>query len=673
MSRTMVVAIRARSLGLPLLGLLLCWGGPSLRAAPPVITNQPVSVSVSSGAFASFSVTAENPSPAPIFFQWRRNGVDIPGATNSKLGFSVSDVFSIQSVQPTNCGTYSVVAYNIDGAVSSAKASLLVTNLNNINFGDNFAVQGSISGNSGVGRGVNTAATKEFGEPDHGGKKGGASVWVHWTAPGTGIATFHTLGSGFDTTLAIYTGAGLAELVLQDQDDDTAGYANSAAMFNTVQGTTYLIAVDGYYGAKGNIILSWSLESTTDKLAQILDEPAGQTVGQGGQAKFFVTTTSGGPPILYQWLRNGAQINGANSTALTISNVQPADVGLYQVALRTDGSKTRTVLSRAVELQINNSPDGPQTNVVARRKFREAIDPGVGPELPNLHVGGPLPVALAAGFSGTQVFSTAGSFKEDGEPNHCNEAGGASYWLTYQAPASGTLTLNAAANFNDILAVYSLKGNAFTFDKLQPVACSDTNGAAGSEIVTYEVSPGLTNYIVVDGVAGATGTVALNYSLAAAPAITNQPASQSVAAGNNVTLTVGATGTPNLGYRWRSNAIFLGNRTNTSLSLTNFQTTFQAAYDVVVTNAVGGVTSTPAFLYLNTPLRFTNLQWHVDQTLTVLLIGQAQTNYVLQASTNLSTTNWLALATNNSPLGLISYTNNLLAGFSNRFFRARSQ
>ena len=74
--------------------------------------------------------------------------------------------------------------------------------------GSTFSSRPGISGASGRVTGSNVGASKEFGEPNHAGNTGGASVnWWSWTAPATGTVTFDTQGSDFDTLLAVYRGS----------------------------------------------------------------------------------------------------------------------------------------------------------------------------------------------------------------------------------------------------------------------------------------------------------------------------------------------------------------------------------------------------------------------------------------------------------------------------------
>ncbi len=103
---------------------------------------------------------------------------------------------------------------------------------------------------------VNNTATKEIGEPDHAGNSGGHSVWWQWTAPANGTVNLDTIGSTFDTVLAVYTGTSVASLTAIAADDDNGGNNTSALSFPAVDGTTYYFAVDGYGGQIGSIALN---------------------------------------------------------------------------------------------------------------------------------------------------------------------------------------------------------------------------------------------------------------------------------------------------------------------------------------------------------------------------------------------------------------------------------
>src|SRR5688572_20662531 len=71
---------------------------------------------------------------------------------------------------------------------------------------DRFADAQVISGSIGTTTDSNNGASKEPGEPNHAGEPGGSSIWFRWTAPASGRFSFNTVGSSFDTLLAVYTG-----------------------------------------------------------------------------------------------------------------------------------------------------------------------------------------------------------------------------------------------------------------------------------------------------------------------------------------------------------------------------------------------------------------------------------------------------------------------------------
>ena len=84
---------------------------------PPSITTQPVNKSVAIGETTKFSVRATG--AAPLSYQWRKNAVNIVGATS----FS----YTIPPATAQDDGSlFSVVVSNIAGSVTSVNAKLTV-------------------------------------------------------------------------------------------------------------------------------------------------------------------------------------------------------------------------------------------------------------------------------------------------------------------------------------------------------------------------------------------------------------------------------------------------------------------------------------------------------------------------------------------------------------------
>jgi glucose/arabinose dehydrogenase len=89
---------------------------------PPVITQQPVSQTVPQGQQAGFSVVASG--AQPLSYQWKKNNVNISGATASS--------YSITNAQTTHAGQYKVTVTNSYGSVTSNTVSLTVTAANGV-------------------------------------------------------------------------------------------------------------------------------------------------------------------------------------------------------------------------------------------------------------------------------------------------------------------------------------------------------------------------------------------------------------------------------------------------------------------------------------------------------------------------------------------------------------
>jgi hypothetical protein len=80
----------------------------------PVITNQPQPVAATPGLTVGFNVGASGASP--LFYQWRKDGAAIPGATNGTLVLS--------NITPADAACYSVVVSNTAGVAVSSNACL---------------------------------------------------------------------------------------------------------------------------------------------------------------------------------------------------------------------------------------------------------------------------------------------------------------------------------------------------------------------------------------------------------------------------------------------------------------------------------------------------------------------------------------------------------------------
>ncbi len=199
---------------------------------------------------------------------------------------------------------------------------------------DDFQNAFELNGISGQENNSNRDATKEADEANHAGIAGGRSLWYSWTAPQNDYFFFNTHGSSFDTILAVYTDSQVGDLltpVIGNSDDGSSG-KNSGVTFRAISETRYYIAVDGYYGACGDVVLNRKIANrpSNDDFAS-----AAELTGASGQsiASNSESTREIGEPA-------HAGKTGAGSLWWTWIPSETCDV-----AINTRGSSFNTLLA----------------------------------------------------------------------------------------------------------------------------------------------------------------------------------------------------------------------------------------------------------------------------------------------------------------------------------------
>ncbi|MEM7096029.1 MAG: cytochrome c peroxidase [Actinomycetota bacterium] len=121
--------------------------------------------------------------------------------------------------------------------------------------------------------GTTVGATSEFGEPvTCAGAPAGDTVWWRWTPIASGPVVIDTLGSDFDTQLAVHTGTPAGLVAAGCNDDIDATRTSSMLGFVADAGTTYWIQVQGGVPtASGSVALTVSASSLCDGRAVTVD------------------------------------------------------------------------------------------------------------------------------------------------------------------------------------------------------------------------------------------------------------------------------------------------------------------------------------------------------------------------------------------------------------------
>jgi hypothetical protein len=617
----------------------------------PAIQAQPISQSVGPGSTVALSVSASG-SPPPIY-QWRLNGVNIPGA--------ISPTLTLTNISATQGGDYYVAVGNQEDTINSAVAQVVVLTPA-LSFADSFAARGLIAGSSGVGTGNNSLASIEPNEPKHAQKLGGKSVWVSWIAPATGIATFSTRGSSFDTLLAVYSGNDFTNLQLVASDEDRGGFLTSQVDFNADAGTEYAIAVDGLSGANGPLTLSWQLDTTASAFPRITQQPLSQSVAPGGSALFQVAAASP-MPLAYQWFFGCRQIKGATNSTFLITNIQTRDVGYYHVLVVNGSSHFAQSLPAALEL--SSFP-----GVISYDKLEDAVSSAGG----NFVGGSALLVSLGSIVSQTIDTSTNTAFIN--ESNHCGSMGGASAWIRFQPTADGHVLVDTIGSlFDTVLAVY--QDTNLVILAQNPAAAlidCDDNGAPDGirSQLKFKTKAGVKYLAVVDGAQRSKGVATVHWQLGTKPVIVNSALNVSMHLGNSAVLSSGTTSTTAITYyQWYCNGFLLVGATNSTLTLTNLHPIQSGSYTVVVSNFVDVVTNYAAEVSLDVPFQLDPASHYVNGQFQSAVWGQPNQRFILLVSSNLTT--WMPLLTNQITKNSFPFTETNPGPLKTRFYRALLQ
>jgi len=435
--------------------------------------------------------------------------------------------------------TYFVAVDSNTGSGGTYEFSLVSSSLSARN--DNFNQAQALSGANGSVAGDNSGATRETGEPNHATDRGGASVWYQWRAPASGLVTFDTFGSNFDTLLAVYTGNAVNALSVVASSDNAGSSAQSRVTFDAKANTTYQIAIDGKStsldqgtglprGETGLILLNWSNlpPPVNDNFAnaQTISGASGNVTGrntvaskEGGEPNH-----AGGPGGASVWYRWTAPSTG-NLTFTTVGSDFNTLLAVY----------TGSTINALTLVSDNDDVGGlvqsrVTFNATAGTVYYIAIDGSVGVPGNLTQFSGNVVLSwfsetgnnndnfLAAqelnGTNGSLAATNASATKENGEPNHANDRGGRSVWYSWTAPFTGpVLFTTVGSDFDTVLAVYT--GTNVT--SLTPIAnnndspYSDNLSHILTSSLTFTATAGTTYKIAVDGSGGRFGSFALRW------------------------------------------------------------------------------------------------------------------------------------------------------------------
>ena len=254
------VTYRIAAVGLGALGkgqlLLRLTPNGTPDTVPPIVSfTSPANGFISTTDIVTVSGLVSDPQPFPTGVRQ----VLVNGTTANLTGNS----WSASVALTPGFNTVKVVAQDFAENTSTAVSETITLRIPPV--GNDQFVNATVLAGSGATVVVNnTQASREFGEPLHGGSTGGHSVWWSFTATADGILSLTTTGSDIDTLLGVYRGDRVGSLTTLASNDDAApGSGFSAASVPMTNGQTVQIAADGFGGAVGNISLTYAFQPST--------------------------------------------------------------------------------------------------------------------------------------------------------------------------------------------------------------------------------------------------------------------------------------------------------------------------------------------------------------------------------------------------------------------------
>ncbi len=358
----------------------------------PIFVIHPKTTNINPGATASF--TAQAISHTPVQYQWRRNGIEIPGETNESI--------TIVNAQLEQAGLYTAVATDSYGSIESDPADLnvlvkpsIIKQLMPSNIvayvGEDVSFEIGANGllpisyrfrkNSGtvtniILRDTNCVFTITNVQFEHAGYYDVAMTNVAGNANSLSTRAYLTVMTPMSNAIA-RPGSNAVFTINAKVTSSTTVPSNMALKYKwffnetnllIASGINYLTITNATYENEGvytviatnlvgTVITQSALLIITEKPI-IVRHPSSQVVAAGANAEFSVIAEDA-EPLHYRWFFNDVEIPDADMPILTITNAQQLLAGKYFVIVWNNaGSVTSEVATLTVQSGNDSDNDG---------------------------------------------------------------------------------------------------------------------------------------------------------------------------------------------------------------------------------------------------------------------------------------------------------------------------
>ncbi len=356
----------------------------AVPAAPPSISVDLTNQTASVGQNVSFSIQASG--TAPLNYQWYYN-------TNTPLDGMTNSTLTLNNVQQSDSGGYSVIVTNSYGSATSAVAQLTVSifapSINN-DPQDQSALVGQDTSFSVLASGTAPLGYQWYYNTYTVLTNATSSVLtltnVQLTdAGGYSVVVTNAYGSATSAVAQLTVNLPVAPSIVTQPQDQANILPGATATFSVIASGTDPLSYQWYYNT--DTLLTNAIDSiltiTNVQLANagsysvVINNPGGTITSSNavltvntnpvapvfisqpvslvvlaGSAASFTAVAAGTAPISYQWSKNGTPIPGATSSTLTLTNVQTSDDGSYTL---TASNSVGHVTSNPAQLTVTAS------------------------------------------------------------------------------------------------------------------------------------------------------------------------------------------------------------------------------------------------------------------------------------------------------------------------------